>query len=542
MGRSLARVEADQEPPDVHFEHEISNRTYEVYRQDGRLQHRELLSSDDTEDPALLTDVEVGWVVGSGRYARTYLAEVDGFLVESPLTWYSKRQSWGMSPGYDRGHQRGFQRPIDETCLICHAGRFRAIEGSLHRIAIEESWIGCERCHGAGSLHVERWSDTSPGTGISDDQSEVDYSIVNPAHLTRDLSDAICAQCHLRSAASATVRNRRVSEFKPGLPLSGWRVDYRLAAADDSMTVVGHVEQLWLSRCYQGTELSCVTCHNPHGFPAEENRVEYYRDKCFQCHQGDDCNVDPEHLDRVSPANDCVACHMPSSDTDIPHFAFTHHRIGIHEAKELTGDPRHKTAPVRPGQLQSLVDLTGYSELDRDRMLGLAYLELSQAEHGAGHHQSYALMAFELLTRVWEEGLRDPELAGNLAALSAMFGSPHTLEYASTALTELKAPTRANMNATLAMANWHADHNELERSATAMREIVARRRVATDWEFLGDVEFRLGNQRASIAAFEKSLEIDPVNSRLRRRLIALFEELGQNDRASWHRKRVFPGP
>jgi hypothetical protein len=32
-------------------------------------------------------EVQLKYLVGSGRHSRTYLAELDGFLTESPLTW-----------------------------------------------------------------------------------------------------------------------------------------------------------------------------------------------------------------------------------------------------------------------------------------------------------------------------------------------------------------------------------------------------------------------------------------------------------------------
>jgi hypothetical protein len=77
---------------------------YQVVRQDGRLWHRELLL-DGQPDEATLAEYPLKYVIGSDRHARTYAAEVDGFLVESPLTWYASRQRWDLSPGYDRpGH------------------------------------------------------------------------------------------------------------------------------------------------------------------------------------------------------------------------------------------------------------------------------------------------------------------------------------------------------------------------------------------------------------------------------------------------------
>jgi hypothetical protein len=149
MGRSMSAVDLEQAPPDGAFDHVPSQRRYQVVRQEGKLWHRELALAPGTEE-IVLSEYPVTWVVGSGRHSLTYIAEADGFLVESPITWYAATKAWGMSPGYDRPDHLGFERAIGEGCLDCHAGRAVAVERSLHRMQIYEDAIGCERCHGPG--------------------------------------------------------------------------------------------------------------------------------------------------------------------------------------------------------------------------------------------------------------------------------------------------------------------------------------------------------------------------------------------------------
>ncbi len=57
-------------------------------------------------------DLPVRYLIGSGRYCRSYVVEVDGFLQESPLTWYTAKRQWGLSPGYDFAQHWSFERPI----------------------------------------------------------------------------------------------------------------------------------------------------------------------------------------------------------------------------------------------------------------------------------------------------------------------------------------------------------------------------------------------------------------------------------------------
>jgi hypothetical protein len=68
--------------------------------------------------------------------------EVDGFLHESPLTWYTARKKWDMSPGYDFPTHWSFERPVKVGCLNCHAGRVEAAGGTVHKMTIHEQAIG----------------------------------------------------------------------------------------------------------------------------------------------------------------------------------------------------------------------------------------------------------------------------------------------------------------------------------------------------------------------------------------------------------------
>ena len=61
-----------------------------------------------------------------------------------------------MSPGYDRKDHQSFERPVGETCLFCHSGKPELAGKSINRVHFKELSIGCERCHGPGSLHVSR--------------------------------------------------------------------------------------------------------------------------------------------------------------------------------------------------------------------------------------------------------------------------------------------------------------------------------------------------------------------------------------------------
>src|SRR5581483_5470439 len=142
--RALAEIELSAEPPDGEFDHAKSGRSYRIYRSEGHLRHREWLTAAGDE---VVNDYPVKYVIGSGRHTRSYLVEDDGFMAESPITWYASRQAWGLSPGYDWPTHWGFERAADLGCVTCHVGRAETIDGSQNRMVIHERAIGCERCH-----------------------------------------------------------------------------------------------------------------------------------------------------------------------------------------------------------------------------------------------------------------------------------------------------------------------------------------------------------------------------------------------------------
>lgn len=537
MGRSMAEIDLTREPPDATFDHPLSKRRYEVRRRDGKLWHRELLLSSGSAAPGeiLLAEFPVKYVVGSGHHSLTYLVEADGFLMESPVTWYRSGEKWGMSPGYDASEQLGFQRETGQSCLICHAGQSRALGGSIHRMEITEAAISCERCHGPGALHVERHREKKLSEKTAD---SIDRTIVNPAHLSRDLGEAVCQQCHLSGGAGILARGTNLGDFRPGLRLQDFRQDYTLASADKEMTVVGHVEQMHLSRCYQSSpDFSCVTCHSPHGEPAAESRVAHYKSICLKCHQEQSCKVEPARRARESAENDCMHCHMPQSKTDIPHLAFTHHRVGIHDAKTGDGDgSADKTGGS--GTLVPILDLEGLSPLDKKLSLGLAYLE-------ASNHQSYAMWqkrfekeSLALLTEVKESGLQDGMVDSGLARVGFRMRLPEVAGYAEAALQDPALSAEYRCYSLFILADQYHRQGRDREAIPLLKQLAELRRDAPTWQLRAECERATGNQRGMEEALQIAVQIDPRLWHVHQALAEIYKQKGDLERAAFHAKRA----
>ncbi len=418
-------------------------------------------------------DLPVRYLIGSGHYARTYLVEVDGFLHESPITWYASKQQWGMSPGYDTAHHWGFERPVRVGCLVCHAGQVEATAGSVHRLAFREKAIGCENCHGPGSLHRDRQR------AHLNDPGEADLTIVNPSKLTRSLQEAICASCHLNGPATILLRGRHITDFRPGKPLTDYRTDYRFDVGNDSMTVVGHVEQMRQSVCYQkAKDLTCVTCHDPHQREVPKDTIAFYRQKCLNCHTSQACSLEEAQRRRQNPADNCAACHMPRGDTEIPHLVFTHHRIGRHTAKP----------PSESGRIPNLVpidDIPHLTPLDQERNLGLAYADVARNPVYAQYAEAFRERARQHLEAVSAKGLREGEISAFFGDVYRKTDPARAMTFARQALAAKDTPPRERTMVLLYLAKLERQQGELPSAIGHLEEAVTLRRNWEDWHLLG---------------------------------------------------------
>ncbi len=363
MGRSLApapgpRAE-DHLGPMGRATFEALGLGYVAERHDDHLVHREALKGPGGEVLAS-AEAEVDYVIGSGRHGEGYLIVKDGYVFQSPISWYSQKGIWDLSPGY-HGHNEHFDRPIGAECLFCHSNRVEPVEGTVNRYqapVFRGEAIGCERCHGPGELHVRRQEDHA-------ESAEDDDTIVNPRRLEPALREAVCEQCHLQGQTRVLRRGRAVFDYRPGLPLDRFWSVFVFPPGVGSEKAVGQVEQMHQSRCYQasGGELGCTSCHDPHRLPTAAEKTAFYRGRCLDCHGKRAANCSLPLPARQARGDDCAACHMPSlAVTDIVHVAATDHRVPREPGRAAGG-----TGPAGRTQGPMLLPFHGGAEAARNR-------------------------------------------------------------------------------------------------------------------------------------------------------------------------------
>ncbi len=528
-GQSMSVVDPAREPADGSVDHPPANRRYEIYRLENRLRQRELMPLPSVGAIAL-GDFSLEYLIGSGRFARTYALRDGEFFVEAPVTWYQTIGQWGMSPGFDGAYQRSFHRSIEFDCLFCHAGEVEMLDQNPHRVRLHELGISCERCHGPGSLHMSKHATASAPKNDADDEQ-----IANPRKLPREFAEAICHQCHLTSDVQVAVRGRSKGDFRPGRRWQDYAIDFGPASTSQEMTVVGHVAQLRASRCYQQSDsLTCLTCHDPHAVASAQESVGRHRSHCLQCHTQTACGVSHSERDREN-GNDCAKCHMPQSGTDVPHIAFTHHRIGVHKAtKQSPENSQRSWAP-----LVSQLDISHHSELDRDLALGLAYLQRYRNSPDAPTAARDLSAAQPLLAAVLARGIEDGRIALAMAELAAARSDLAQAEHwGRRTLNHERAGTTERISALRLVGGLELRSERIGDARERFDELALLARDPRDWMLLAICRQRLGDVSGAIAALERVLEIDPAQPETYELLAPLYAATGNKEQEQFCRQRA----
>jgi hypothetical protein len=246
----------------------------------------------------LTQETPIEWCFGAGEHARTWTGCLNDSwgaadLLEFRYSWFSLINDFSVTPSQPEEPAPGhyghlgvlYDAPKAIRCFGCHTTRLPMVEG---KIVWEDVLPGvmCQRCHGPRQDHV-----TSEGK-ISD------WSWRNIDH---NESVRRCAECH-RSEADLDDQvidkhNSSLARFQP----------------------VG----LTRSECFQKSEMTCVTCHDPH-LPLKQQRLHEIW-QCTQCHNGKDSH----HVTCAGGhVDNCLSCHMPQVSSKAP-MKFTDHWIRI---------------------------------------------------------------------------------------------------------------------------------------------------------------------------------------------------------------------
>jgi Flp pilus assembly protein TadD len=144
-------------------------------------------------------------------------------------------------------------------------------------------------------------------------------------------------QCHLETSARHipnSIRNymRDMDSYRPGEPLGEYKTYFeRPKQPDDFGFETAHASyQLPRSVCFQKSQMTCLTCHDPHDIPRGEAAVQHYVSACQNCHASTkNLSQDAGHKGVAIPASsNCLTCHMPKRRPEASvHVLLTDHWI-----------------------------------------------------------------------------------------------------------------------------------------------------------------------------------------------------------------------
>jgi Tfp pilus assembly protein PilF len=440
MGRSLYNLTSENEIEDFTNENIIydhkSDYYYQVYRE-GKDYFQKEFRIDKTGNIIHELVKKIDYVIGSGNNTRSYLFHENGFFFEMPVSWFTEKAKWDLSPGYQRLNLR-FSRPIVQECMNCHNDYSGYVEFSENKFDLPlPEGISCERCHGPGELHVLRHSqETDLFRKIEDDT--FDRTIVNPIHLPLEENLSVCFQCHLQGDVRVFTDGKKQNDFKPGMKLSDVKTIF---VQDDikkgDFKIASHAARMYLSDCFIKSDgaMTCITCHNPH-IPVQEVSKKFFNDKCIDCHSVQ--TLSPTVLPKTDhrEISDCITCHMRQGATaDVLHVNFTDHWIrkeievlsekeneDLYEKDAL--DKRHTIAIV-------LKNFNNPDDEFADMNLGIAYVMYYETKHP---HFEYLKRAIPLL----EENLKKfPEHKNGLYHLGIAYLRENKITDAINTLTKL---------------------------------------------------------------------------------------------------------
>lgn len=285
-------------------------------------------------------------IYGGHLWKENYLIDSAGETFVLPVAWSLALENFVLDDG-QTGHWfavdgavtfPGSGQSYEQRCAGCHTSGFVLVQEGPRVVPHStadgtpgylEDFVGCERCHGPGSTHV----DTAENSQINES-----LFIVQPRHLSLKGNSEVCGQCHSgghdKRFFSAEV-DYPVDEvgqlYEPGDDLDRYFDDSgaKWGGTGYSRGVHQEYNDYLQSGHYKSKMYNprCSDCHEAHGDnngnpkllkqPVEDNTL------CLSCHTA--INFPTLYSIRVhtqhpydpqgTGASRCVSCHMTKTGT-----------------------------------------------------------------------------------------------------------------------------------------------------------------------------------------------------------------------------------
>jgi tetratricopeptide (TPR) repeat protein len=579
MGRSFRRVNASDQTEGFTKHNTVyngaSDRYYTMLERDGKLyEQRHQIGFEGQQANRL--ERQIDYVVGSGDHARTYLhLTAEGKLIELPVSRYSELGGyWGMSPGYDRTDQSDFRRPIAYQCMFCHnaypsfnSQSFVSEDRETFGDTIPEG-IDCQRCHGPGSEHVKaaNSSNRNPET--------IHNSIVNPGRLTRERQMDVCMQCHLETSSSPLPHsilkiNRDVFSYRPGEPLSDYELSFDHKAGtrfDDRMEVAQQAYRLRKSACFLKSQMTCITCHDPHQELTGGEAAMHYVAVCVGCHSTAHASAKPEARYGTARSQtgepNCLTCHMGKRRTDdAVHVVMTDHYIQrlkpsqgmLAPMKETVVSYRGEVVPYYPSSLSQVANGDLYlalAQIEDASNVSAGIAQMEQAldnDRPSGPEFYFALGAaysisgeYEKAVPWYEEALRHrADYPPALRALAATLASAGDLIRAAAEGERAAKALPSDTSVLTTLGDVYLQQGNIDKAKTVLnRALTINPDLPEATVYLGMATVREGNLAAGATLFRSAINLQPDLAAAHNDLASILAHQGLYKEAEFHLEKA----
>jgi predicted CXXCH cytochrome family protein len=334
----LSAKEEGQQPQETGQAHYVGSRACEKCHEQIYTRWKKTPMANVVRDPrehpeAILPDLatntiarfkkeDVALVYGS-LWKQRYFTKIGDDYFPEPAQWDVTHKLWRpyfVAKGTDWWEPfypaDNMQRPTGPTCDGCHS-----VDYNIHTKQVVEWNVGCERCHGPGSVHAEHPTRSN---------------ILNPQRMNSVRANDTCVQCHSQGRPLGVPIEGKYYDwpvgYRPGLELKDfWQLE---AHTLGETTFTHYADGTAHKNRMQGNDfvqslmyrrgVTCFSCHDVHG---TENYAQLRKpvDKlCLDCHGPGSVNGPREatleahtHHKSGSAGSQCVECHMPKIATTI---------------------------------------------------------------------------------------------------------------------------------------------------------------------------------------------------------------------------------
>jgi predicted CXXCH cytochrome family protein len=286
--------------------------------------HPEAIIPDLSKSDPLLTFTrdDIALVYGS-KWKQRYFKQVGDDYFVFPAQWDVTHKLWRpyfvkngsdwWAPLYPPDNM---QRPTGPLCDGCHSVNY-----DIDTKKVTEWNVGCEKCHGPGSDHVEH-------TGKP--------NIINPAKLNYVQANDTCIQCHSQGRPLTNPIKGKYYDWPVGFHMGKkldefWKLEeHKLGessftnfpdgtAHKNRMQGNDFVQSLMYAR-----GVTCFSCHDAHGSANDAMLWKPAKNICLSCHgpntqNGPHARTIEAHTHHMpgSAGSECIACHMPKIEQTI---------------------------------------------------------------------------------------------------------------------------------------------------------------------------------------------------------------------------------